>query len=174
MQHSSNHGGTVVNRLMGSTLRQRNTAHSVRLQVLMNAQHKAEIGERIKELRDNSAETNRSIAEYVGVGERSVAAWIAGGGITYDNAKKVAELFGVDEDYVWRGRRKPETPDLIGALNGPGEEHPALARIEAKVTRIEDRQVRLLAEFGKLQASLASRSDTQRPAESPPASAGTE
>lgn len=155
------------------TLPRSPTAHSLRLQVLMTQQHKAEIGQRIKELRENSPETNRSIAEYVGVGERSVAAWIAGGGITYDNAKKVAELFEVDADYIWRGRSRPETPDVIGVLNG-SEEPPVLARMEAKLTRVEHRQDQLLAELGELRAALRSVSAIPKPGAKPRASTGSE
>jgi transcriptional regulator with XRE-family HTH domain len=82
----------------------------------MEEQQRIEIGNRIRQLRDASPHTNRSIAEHVGVGERAVANWVAGTtGITYDNAKKVAELFERDATWLWAG--DPEaTPDLVGAL----------------------------------------------------------
>ena len=127
---------------MTSTFTRRRTPHSLRRQFLMDAQAKLDIGQRIKDLRDNGPETNRSIAEAVGVGQRSVASWIAGGGITYDNAKKVSELFGKDVDYIWRGREKPaETPDLMGVLTGRDapadlervparEDHDAMRRLQ--------------------------------------------
>lgn len=119
---------------MTSTLAEHPTAHSLRLQFLMEKQQRLEIGQRIKELRENSAETNRSIAEHVGVGERSVAAWVAGGGIAWDNAKKVAELFGVDVDYIWRGeRRKGATPDVMTVLSAEDEVLKRLDRIEKAV-----------------------------------------
>lgn len=105
---------------MTATFTRNISRHSLLRQIMSEEQIKAEIGERIRELRENSPETNRSIADHVGVGERSVAAWIAGGGITYAHAKKVAELFGVSVDYIWRGREL-ETPDLLGALNGADE-----------------------------------------------------
>lgn len=63
----------------------------------MDHQQKIEIGERIKALREASPHTNASIADHVGVGERSVANWMSGDtGIQWENAKKVAELFDVD------------------------------------------------------------------------------
>lgn len=121
--------------VMNPTLATRPTARSVRLLLLMEQKQKAEIGQRIKELRKNSAETNRSIAEFVGVSERTVAGWIAGEGISYANAEKVAELFGVDVDWIWRGRSKGETPDLMGRLSEAPPDR--LEAIEQRLARIE-------------------------------------
>lgn len=84
------------------------------LRFLVDAQQKIEIGLRIKQLRDGSAETSRSIADYCEVSVEAVRNWIAGKGIAYDNAKKVAKLFEVDEGWLWRG----ESPDVVGALTG--------------------------------------------------------
>lgn len=75
------------------------------LQHLMDEQQAIQLGERIRELRTNSEETNGSIADYCNVRERTVAGWIAGEGISYKNAKRVAELFRVDVDWLWRGRK---------------------------------------------------------------------
>lgn len=91
-----------------------NASSTASLEWLMEQKQKAEIGQRIKDLRDNSAETTRSIGDYCGVGERSVAAWIAGKGIAYDNAQKVAELFGVDVDWLWRGEAQSSTGPVLG------------------------------------------------------------
>jgi transcriptional regulator with XRE-family HTH domain len=129
---------------MKATFTKTRAAHSVRLHLLMEQQQKMEIGSRIKELRDNSPETNRSIAEYVGVGERSVAAWLAGGGISYDNAKKVAELFEVDVDYIWRGREKGPTPDLLGSLSSPS----GATDLDDRLEWIESALQALLSERG--------------------------
>ncbi len=116
---------------------------------LMNQQQKLEIGQRIKELRDNSPETNRSIADYCEVAERSVAHWIAGDGITYDNAEKVAELFQTTIDYIWRGREKPETPDVMGLLTaGSGEAGGEdLEKLRSQIDLILDRQSSILAQL---------------------------
>jgi transcriptional regulator with XRE-family HTH domain len=47
--------------------------------------------------------TWRRIADAVGVTERSATDWQKKGGIDYDNAKKLAEVFEVEVDYIWRG-----------------------------------------------------------------------
>lgn len=55
----------------------------------MLEQQRQEIGRRLWGLRENSPQTNRSIGDYVGVSERTVAAWISGKqGMTYDHAQK--------------------------------------------------------------------------------------
>lgn len=93
--------------------------NSLRLRALMEEQHKTEIAARLRQLRDDSEETNRSIADYCGVGERTVAGWLSPShpaGLSYKNAKKVAELFEADVDWIWRGRGKGETPDVMGTL----------------------------------------------------------
>jgi transcriptional regulator with XRE-family HTH domain len=75
----------------------------------MEQQQRIEIGQRIRALREASPQTNASIAEAVGVGERAVANWVSGGtGITYRNAAKVAELFGVSLTWLWTGEEKSE------------------------------------------------------------------
>ena len=114
---------------------------------LMDAQQKLAIGRRIKELRDNSPETNRSIADYVGVGERSVAHWVAGNGITYDHAQKVAKLFGVEVDYIWRGREKAPTPDVLGALTAGESPGGASADLLEQVLAAQTTMAAELSEF---------------------------
>lgn len=47
--------------------------------------------------------TWRRIADAVGVTERSATDWQKKGGIDYENAKKLAAVFEVDTDYIWRG-----------------------------------------------------------------------
>lgn len=117
---------------MNATFTNGPSSHSLRAQWLMEQRQKQEIGERIKELRENSAETNRSIADYCDVGERSVAAWVAGEGIAYENAQKVAELFKVDVDYIWRGGTSSS-----GAVLGFREEDVARSiRTEAKLDAV--------------------------------------
>jgi transcriptional regulator with XRE-family HTH domain len=137
------------------------------LALLVDKSQKIEIGLRIKELRDNSAETGRTIADYCGVSVEAVRNWIAGKGISYENAEKVAELFGRDVDYVWRGREKgkkakpigspfevaPTTEDLPDAVSAAVEalrielvatRTQLLARIE-KAQKAQEAQLRKLA-----------------------------
>jgi hypothetical protein len=52
--------------------------------------------------------TWRRIADYVGVTERSATDWQKKGGIDYANAEKLATLFEVDVDYIWRGPAEEE------------------------------------------------------------------
>jgi hypothetical protein len=52
--------------------------------------------------------TWRRIADHVGVTERSATDWQSKGGIEYANAEKLAELFEVDVDYIWRGPNEAE------------------------------------------------------------------
>jgi transcriptional regulator with XRE-family HTH domain len=72
----------------------------------LEQQQKIEIGQRVKWLRDNSAETSRSIARYVDVSVEAVRNWIAGKGISWESAEKVAQLYEIDVDWVWRGQGK--------------------------------------------------------------------
>lgn len=109
----------------------------------MDEQQKAEIGSRLRDLRDNSPETNRSIADYTDVSERTVAAWAgAEQGMTYDHAQKVAKLFGVDIDWLWRGREPGPAPDPFATESASGSD---LARIEKKLDQVLENQGVLLA-----------------------------
>ena len=102
------------------SLKARGSATTVALRVLMDQAQKLEIGQRIRALREDSAETNRSIADYCGVSVEAVRNWIAGKGIAYDNGEKVAKLFEVEFNWLWRGqgepRARPATPDVLGTL----------------------------------------------------------
>lgn len=57
------------------------------------------------------------IAEQVGVRERSAAEWQKSGGISPDNARKLAKLFGVSYEFLWFGERE-DTPDLMAVTTG--------------------------------------------------------
>lgn len=124
---------------------------TLRLHHLMEEQQRLEIGERIKELRNASPQTNRSIADYVGVGERAVANWIAGGGIAWDNAKRVADLFAVDVQWLWSGREQGPAPDPFS--------NPELARLSEAVAELgvelAATKNELLAEIGKVRTAQA-------------------
>lgn len=76
--------------------------------------------------------TWRRIADYVGVAERSATDWQKKGGIDYDNAKKLAALFEVDVDYIWRGPIESErAPSPFAGQDAIAER---LAAIEERVT----------------------------------------
>lgn len=78
-----------------------------------------ERAERIRQLKQDHPEfTWEQIAHHVGVTPRAAQGWQVTGSIAYTNAKKLAELFDeIDVDWIMRGPR-PETPDLMGALDG--------------------------------------------------------
>ena len=116
------------------SLKARERLHSVRAQILMDEVHRAEIGERIRELREASPYGNRTLADEIGVSERAVAKWVQGKGISYKNAKKVAALFKVDVDWLWRGEKQTETPDVMAALDGD-----ELTTLRAMVSELLDR-----------------------------------
>lgn len=147
-----------------ATLKRPQSPHSLRLLRLMEEQQREEIAERLRALRNGSKESNDSIAAYVGVRGRSVAGWMrAEHGPTYEHIVKVAELFDVDVTWLWTGREKGETPDLMGQLNGSLSEK--LDRIEDLAQRILDAvapiaAARLLAAGG--QAKPESRSPSAR------------
>lgn len=137
------------------SLRPRRSVSTVALRYLMEQQQKIEIGQRIRERRENSAETNRSIADYCDVSVEAVRNWIAGKGIAYDNAEKVAKLFGVDFDWLWRGEEKGSTPDVMGTLSPNGSKQ--LDRIERLVGDLSQAVAELGADVGKLQKSQEQR-----------------
>jgi hypothetical protein len=92
-----------------------------------------ERADRIRALKKEHPETTwDAIGDYVGVSTRAAQAWQETGGITYENAKKLAELWDEDLGYIMRGVRA-DTPDLIGSLNG---DRPQLDRIEAKLDEL--------------------------------------
>ncbi|MFL5350229.1 MAG: helix-turn-helix domain-containing protein [Hyalangium sp.] len=82
--------------------------------------------------------TWEDIADRVGVKERSVHNWRSTGGMKYENAEKLAEVFGVSVDYIWRGGESPgETPDIMGSMNGEKSKfEERLAAVERDVAEI--------------------------------------
>ena len=139
---------------MNATLTPRPKTQKV-LRHLMEQQQALEIGERIRQLREDSAETNRSIADYCDVGERSVAAWVAGEGIAYKNAKKVAELFEVSIDWIWRGREPRKEGSPLDALSEPAstadlaeqvrETNSELAEVRGELSAVRTELQRVLS-----------------------------
>lgn len=123
-----------------------NSGSNRTLALLLDKQQKIEIGQRIKWLRDNSAETSRTIAGHCDVSVEAVRNWLAGKGIAYDNAVKVADLFEIDVDWIWRGRgRGPDAArgqgPLLNVLDGDGVEElepTQLDRIEHRLKAIMD------------------------------------
>jgi isopentenyldiphosphate isomerase len=110
-------------------LRASHSAHTVRLRMAADQER----ADRIRALKQDRPDlTWRRIADHVGVTERSAADWQVKGGIDYTNAEKLAELFEVDVDYIWRG--PVDTPDL----SRPDQQAEWMTRMEALIDRQND------------------------------------
>lgn len=118
----------------------------------MDHQQKIEIGERIKALREASPHTNASIADHVGVGERSVANWMSGDtGIQWENAKKVAELFDVDVNWLWTGREHNPGPTPDPFATAQDANRPVTrAELDAYEKRAEAHRSEILSKLAEL------------------------
>lgn len=89
------------------------SANTVRLRWLMTEQRKLEIAARLRELYEESGETYLSIADALGVRERTVASWLSPTSpepISYKSAKKFAEHFNRSIDWLWRGEEDIRVP----------------------------------------------------------------
>ncbi len=86
--------------LTRASLRRREDPHTV----LRRMAIEAERAERIADLKERRPDlTWRQIGDAVGVAERSAIAWQRTGGIDYNNAKKLAKVFGVTVEWLWSG-----------------------------------------------------------------------
>ncbi len=101
---------------------------SVRLQTLMEEAQKLEIGQRIKELREQSRFTQPELAELLGIGLRAYQKLEAEGTTKWERAEELARIHGVDVYWLWHGR---ETTSPPAPLNGA-----QLERIERKLDQL--------------------------------------
>jgi transcriptional regulator with XRE-family HTH domain len=63
-----------------------------------------ERAERIRALKDERPDLRwKDIAEAVSVTERAAQEWARSGAMDYDKVEKLAGVFGVTADYIWRG-----------------------------------------------------------------------
>jgi hypothetical protein len=84
--------------------------------------------QRVRQLKNEHPElTWATIAERIGVKERSAVQWARTGGMEYANARKFAELMGVSADWLWRGEHPPT----------PGDE-TQLDRIEVMLAQVAE------------------------------------
>lgn len=121
--------------------------------VLLRMAEDQERAARIKGLKDSRPDlTWAKIAEGVGVKERSAIEWASSGGISEPNAKKLAALFGVPFDYIWRGPES-DTPDPFAHVNGGRSQ---LDRIEAKLDQLLRENIALNARLEDEGARLVS------------------
>jgi hypothetical protein len=124
---------------MTAPLAARRTPRNVRLRVAQDTNR----ADRIRQLKAAHPEMTWSyIAGEIGVRERSAVAWQKTGGLNPKNAEKLADIFGVSYDFLWFGKEKGPTPDVL-----------------AGVSRIEDVEA-IRDEFrGKVDPNLAQQTD---------------
>jgi hypothetical protein len=134
------------------------TPPSVPMRWVMEKAQAAAIAKRLRDLRDASKKTENPvtvpmIARQCGVAVRTAAGWLSKQnpkGMTYQHCIKAAKLFDVAPDWLWDGKEKQPTPDLMGQFDGS---------ISGRLDRIEDLQEQALERLDALTASLASISD---------------
>lgn len=128
------------------------TARTLALQMAMEAAHRADIGQRIKELRGHLPQP--VLAEKLGVSLRAVQKWEAGESAPqWDNIVRLSKLFDVTQNYLLYGKRDAASDELS-----------QLDRIEAKLDDLLSRlPVEGLAEVLEAEAArlaeLRERSD---------------
>lgn len=123
----------ALNNFAIGSSRQPRTARTVLLRMAADQDR----ADRIRTLKTEHPEyTWQVIADRVGVSLRAAQSWQETGGIAYENAKKLAELWDEDLDYIMRGVRRG-AGDLMGALNS-----------ETRDDRLERKLDALLAHFG--------------------------
>lgn len=136
------------------------------LQMAADKERQEEIGARIRELRGRRPQP--TVADAVGVTLRAYQAWEAGdSGIAWDNLVKLAEHFGVSEDYIEYGESGRSGPST--QLDRIEEKLDILiATLQGKdgVAATVERLVTDLAAAGALDA------DARPPAGSSPPSSG--
>lgn len=109
-----------------------------------------ERGERIKGLRMGRHMTQPAVAEHVGVTLRAVQEWEAGGGLQWENLKRLSNLFGVEPEYVMRGEQAGSAiPDLF-AVNELSPTDRIEAQLKANAEAIDD----LARQMREMQAGL--------------------
>lgn len=160
-----NLNASMAQKRKNASLSKSGSRTTLRLRALMEHQQKIEIGERIRTLREASPHTNASIAEHVGVGERAVANWMSGGtGIQWENAKKVAELFDVDVNWLWTGQehRPGPTPDPFSPKQIANDD--LAQQIELQLREILAGQLELSARVSRVERLLEDQQKQKQPA----------
>jgi transcriptional regulator with XRE-family HTH domain len=122
--------------------------------VALDSERKRQIGDRLKELREGSPYTQEAIADRLGITVRAYQKQEATGGVSYDNIEKLAELHGVEADWILKG--DTETPDLLG-----GSDEAIIQRIDDLAATVE-RLARSMAEF--VAASAPQETPRKKPA----------
>lgn len=116
---------TTTHNFRPASLRGTGSARTVLLRMAADQER----ADRIRALKQDRPDlTWRRIADHVGVSERAATDWQKKGGIEYDNAKKLAAIFKVDVDYIWRGDPQ-QAPDMFP----PADADERMATMEARL-----------------------------------------
>lgn len=130
----------MTEKFVPGTSRRRRTARTLLLRMAADQER----ADRIRALKADRPDLKwQYIADRVGVTMRAAQSWQEKGEISYANAKRLAELFEIDVDYIWRG--EPATPDLFGSDSIEAR----LDRIEIAVTQLADAVRQQRIENGK-------------------------
>jgi transcriptional regulator with XRE-family HTH domain len=105
--------------------------HGTARTVLLRMAEDQDRATRIAELKERHPRlTWAKIAEQVGVTERAATQWKKTGALKPENAEALAQVFGVDFDYIWSGPR-PDTPEMfVDRRSEPSQFAERLASIE--------------------------------------------
>jgi transcriptional regulator with XRE-family HTH domain len=93
----------------------------------MEEQQRLEMAQRITDLRERSPFTQPVIADKLGIGLRAYQKLEQRGTTSFERCQEIYEIHRewtsrqadwshVDSDWIWDGRTRAETPDLMGAL----------------------------------------------------------
>jgi transcriptional regulator with XRE-family HTH domain len=105
-------------------------------------------GERIRDLREAHAWTQRQLADRLQVDPKTVHNWEKGKDLLGDNLRDLAECFDTSMNYIRYGER--EAPDLGELLNSNGNGS------QSQLDRIEANQQTFIAEAAALRVEVAS------------------
>src|SRR3954464_5445355 len=141
---------------MTAPLAARRTPRNVRLRVAQDTNR----AERIRQLKTAHPELTWSyIADQIGVRERSAIAWQKTGGISAKNAEKLAELFGVSYDFLWFGKEKGPTPDVLAGVAGIEDVEARRDALTSKVDQIAGQLAAMEIDLEHQNANLAQQTD---------------
>jgi hypothetical protein len=141
---------------MTAPLAARRTPRNVRLRVAQDTNR----AERIRQLKTAHPELTWSyIADQIGVRERSAIAWQQTGGLNPKNAEKLADLFGVSYDFLWFGKEKGPTPDVLAGVAGIEHVEAVRDELSSKVDQIAGQLAAMEIDLEHQNANLAQQTD---------------
>jgi transcriptional regulator with XRE-family HTH domain len=141
--------------IMSASLSRRITPRNVRPRMADK-----ERAQRIRTLKkQHPGMTWRHIADEVGVDTRSAQAWRKTGGISAKNAVKLAEVFGVSYEFLWFGKEKGPTPDLLAGVSRIDQVDAVRDEFRDKVDKITAQLAAVEIDIESQNANLAQQTD---------------